>query len=107
MKRILIKYRAYLFGNQKDKDAAAEVIGRVFPGTEVYELVEPDVYSFTRKKGFTEDDLKKIADAIIDAIPDVFFFLDIMHYDTETTAKLIKVRFNYGSGNLKVYHDLI
>lgn len=107
MKKTLVKYRAYLFGNEKDKDAAVEVIGRVFPGTEVYELVEPDVYSFTKKKGFTEDDLKKIADAIIDAVPELAFFLDIMHYDTETTAKLIKMRFNYAPGNLRVYHDLI
>ena len=107
MERVLIKYRATLFGNDKDKKSAVKVMEKVFPGTEIYELIERDVYGLTRDGGFTEDDMKKMADVIAEAVPELPFFLDIMHYDTETTAKLIKVRFNYAPGSLRVHHDLI
>ena len=107
MKRILVKYRVYFFCQDKIQEQAVTIIENAFPGTEAYPLVERGVWNLVKKKGFTEDELEKVAHAVIDAIPDISFLMDIMHYDTVTTAKLVKTRFDYENHRLRVYHDLI
>ena len=107
MRRILIKFRVTFFCHDKMQEQAVAVIEHVFPGTEAYPLIEKGVWDFVKKKGFTEKELEIVAKAVIDAIPGISFFMDIMHYDTVTTAKLIKTRFNYGNHRLQVYNDLV
>ena len=101
------KYRAEFAGTKEDKEIAAEILQNTWEGTEACELIEPDVWAFYKEKGFTEEELNVIAKRIADAVPEIYFTLDIMHYDPRTTAKHIKLRIRYFSHKIDVFQDIV
>lgn len=105
--RYITKYLASLFGTENDKMMARCILNSTFSGVKVYDLIEQDVYELVKSGGFTEEELTVIANRILENVPEVCFYLDIMRYDTKTRAKLIDFHLRCFHQKLDVLRDII
>lgn len=105
--RYITKYRAWIGGPKEDKEIAERILGSALPGVETYDLIEPNVWALERTGGFSEEEITQIANKIVENAPKSIFYIDIMRYDRETTAKLIDFRIGYQQDKMRILRDMI
>ncbi len=94
-----------LYRDDNEEMHFMQLVRDTVPGTDIVPLVRTGLYSLGKKPYLTEEDLRAIADKLIEVFPQHAFFVDRMRINPYTKAKIGEYRISYDTHQVKVYDE--
>ena len=105
-RRKYIKFYIDTYYRDNDEETQfMQLVRDTVSGADIVPLVRPGMYSLSKNPYLTEEDLRTIANRLVEVFPHHTFMLDRMRINPYTKAKIGEFRIIYNTHEIKVYEE--